>query len=125
MIFKEPQAIYLQIADRIEEDILNGTYLENERIPSVREYAATIEVNVNTVMRSYDNLQSLQVLYNKRGIGYFVAADAKNGIRVRRKAQFMSEELPQLFKTMLTLDISMDEVVKLYNRKSKESPQSN
>lgn len=117
MIFKESRAIYLQIADRIEEDILNGVYLENERIPSVREYAATIEVNVNTVMRSYDSLQSQQILYNKRGIGYFVVADAKREILVRRKAQFMSEELPELFKTMSTLDISMDEVVKLYNQK--------
>lgn len=72
MNFKESKAIYLQIADRICDEVLLGQYREEERIPSVREYAAVVEVNANTVMRSYDYLQSQEVIYNKRGIGYFV-----------------------------------------------------
>ena len=71
MNFKESKAIYLQIADRICDEVLLGQYREEERIPSVREYAAVVEVNANTVMRSYDYLQSQEVIYNKRGIGYF------------------------------------------------------
>lgn len=58
MNFKESKAIYLQIADRICDEVLLGQYQEDERIPSVREYAAVVEVNANTVMRSYDYLQS-------------------------------------------------------------------
>ena len=54
MNFKESKAIYLQIADRICDEVLLGQYREEERIPSVREYAAVVEVNANTVMRSYD-----------------------------------------------------------------------
>ena len=65
MNFKESKAIYLQIADRICDEVLLGQYREEERIPSVREYAAVVEVNANTVMRSYDYLQSQEVIYNK------------------------------------------------------------
>ena len=57
MKFKESKSIYLQIADRICDEILQGQYKEEERIPSVREYAATVEVNANTVVRSFDYLQ--------------------------------------------------------------------
>ena len=69
MDFKENKAIYLQIADRICEEILTGVFREEERVPSVREYAVKVEVNVNTVMRSYDKLQGDGVIYNRRGIG--------------------------------------------------------
>ena len=80
MNFKEAKAIYLQIADRICDEILLGQYKEEERIPSVREYAAIVEVNANTAMRSFDYLQSQEVIYNKRGIGYFVSVGAKKKI---------------------------------------------
>ena len=53
MNFKESKAIYLQIADRICDEILLGQFAEEERIPSVREYATIVEVNANTVMRSF------------------------------------------------------------------------
>ena len=72
MNFKESRAIYLQIADRICDDILLGQYEEEGRIPSVREYASIVEVNANTVMRSYEYLQSQEVIYNK-GTDSFVA----------------------------------------------------
>ena len=50
MNFKESNAIYLQIADRICDEILLGHYPEEERIPSVGEYAAIVEVNANTCL---------------------------------------------------------------------------
>ncbi len=68
MKFKESKSIYLQIADRICDEILQGQYMEEERIPSVREYAATVEVNANTVVRTYDYLQGQEIIYNKRGL---------------------------------------------------------
>ena len=80
MIFKERQSIYLQIAERISDEILAGTYAPGSRVPSVREYAVMIEVNLNTVMRSYDTLQSWGILEMKRGLGYFVADDAVSTI---------------------------------------------
>lgn len=96
MDFRDTKAIYLQIADRICDEVLVGKFAEDSRIPSVREYAAVVEVNANTVMRSFDQLQSQGIIYNKRGIGYFVAAGARE--RILRPAQgAVSDERGRLF----------------------------
>ena len=114
MNFKESKAIYLQIADRICDEVLLGQYREEERIPSVREYAAVVEVNANTVMRSYDYLQSQEVIYNKRGIGYFVASGARALILSLRKEYFLKEEVDYFFKQMYTLGISAEDMSAMY-----------
>lgn len=114
MNFKESRAIYLQIADRICDDILLGQYEEEWRIPSVREYASIVEVNANTVMRSYEYLQSQEVIYNKRGIGFFVASGAKVLIHSLRKELFLKEEVDGFFRQLYTLGISIKEVEKMY-----------
>ena len=114
MKFKESKSIYLQIADRICDEILQGLYKEEERIPSVREYAATVEVNANTVVRTYDFLQNQEVIYNKRGIGYFVAPEAGKRILGFRKKTFLQEDLPEFFRQLKTLGIPMEEIGKMY-----------
>ena len=114
MNFKESRAIYLQIADRICDDILLGQYEEEGRISSVREYASIVEVNANTVMRSYEYLQSQEVIYNKRGIGFFVASGAKTLIHSLRKEQFLKEEVDGFFRQLYTLGISIKEIEKMY-----------
>ena len=116
MKFKESKSIYLQIADRICDEILQGQYPEEERIPSVREYAGTVEVNANTVVRTYDYLQGLEIIYNKRGIGYFVSTGAKERIITLRKDTFLHEDLPEFFRQLKTLEISMDEIDKMYKK---------
>ena len=116
MKFKESKSIYLQIADRICDEILQGQYPEEERIPSVREYAGTVEVNANTVVRTYDYLQGLEIIYNKRGIGYFVSTVAKERIITLRKDTLLHEDLPEFFRQLKTLEISMDEIDKMYKK---------
>ena len=120
MKFKESKSIYLQIADRICDEILLGQYKEEERIPSVREYAAMVEVNANTVVRSFDYLQGQDIIYNKRGLGYFVAQEGRERILGLRKEVFLKEELPEFFRQLKTLDISMKDVEKLYKEYLKE-----
>ena len=115
MDFKNYKAIYLQIADRICDEILLGTYGEEERIPSVREYASVVEVNANTAMRAFDYLQSLQVIYNKRGIGYFVAVGAKGAILKLRKEMFLKDELEYFFKQLCSMNVSVVELSTMYN----------
>ena len=115
MDFKNYKAIYLQIADRICDEILLGTYGEEERIPSVREYASVVEVNANTAMRAFDYLQSLQVIYNKRGIGYFVAVGAKGTILKLRKEMFLKDELEYFFKQLCSMNVSVVELSAMYN----------
>lgn len=114
MNFKESKPIYLQIADRIMDEILQEIYPEDGRIPSVREYAATVEVNANTVARSFDYLQSREIIYNRRGIGYFVSAQARATIKEMRKREFIDGDLPELFRKMSLLGISIDEIIENY-----------
>jgi DNA-binding transcriptional regulator YhcF (GntR family) len=125
MIFKENKPIYLQIADRIMDEILNNTYLEGERIPSVREYAATVEVNANTVVKSFDYLQSDEIIFNKRGLGYFVAEGAVQKILSNRKKTFINDELPEMFVKLKQLDISMNEVQTMFRDWLKKQKKQN
>jgi len=116
MNFKENKAIYLQIAERICDMVLLGEYKENERIPSVREYAAIVEVNFNTVMRSFDHLQVLGIIFNKRGIGYFVADSACEKIHSMRKEYFLKNEINDFFKQIYMLEIPIGEIVDMYDK---------
>lgn len=120
MIFKESKSIFLQVAERICEEIVGGVYQEEGRIPSVREYSTLVEVNVNTAMRSYDYLQQQGIIYNKRGIGYFVSPDAKTTIIRMRRAQFIEQELPEVFRQMRMLGITMEELTRLYEEYGRE-----
>ena len=106
MEFRQNQAIYLQIADHISERILSGTWTEGERIPSIREMSEEIEVNPNTVMRSYGYLQDLGIIYNQRGIGYFVAEDAYRKTLELKKKNFIRRDLPRIFRTMDLLHLT-------------------
>ena len=121
MKFKESKPIYLQIADRICDEILQGKYKEEERIPSVREYASTVEVNANTVVRSFDYLQGQDIIYNKRGLGYFVHTGARERILEPRKEVFLRDELPEFFRQIKTLDIPLKDVEKMYKEYLKEN----
>ena len=115
MNFKESKAIYLQIADRICDEVLLGQYQEEERIPSVREYAAVVEVNANTVMRSYDYLQTQGVIYNEAGYrSSFVSVGARKLILSLRKEYFLKEEVDYFFKQIFTLGISAEELSGMY-----------
>lgn len=110
MEFKESQAIYLQIADHICEQVLLEKWKPEDRLPSVRELAVQLEVNPNTVMRTCEYLQQYEIIYNKRGIGYFVAASASKKIKQLKKERFLANELPQFFRNIYLLDIELDEL---------------
>ncbi len=109
MNFTADKPIYLQIADRLCDRILSGELKGDDRVPSVREYGAEIGVNPNTMMRSYDKLLSEEILYNKRGIGYFVAPDAREKVLSVQREAFLREELPIIRRRMqlLGLDASI------------------
>ena len=114
MEFKDNEAIYLQIAAFVCENILAGKWTAGQKILSVRDLAVELEVNPNTVMRSYEFLQSLEIVYNKRGLGLFVADDGFEKVKAYRKQQFVQQNLPDFFKNIYLLDISIDEVRQQY-----------
>ena len=121
MNFTTEKAIYVQIADRLCDEILTGKFADDERIPSVREYAVLLEVNTNTAVKSYDLLEQQGVIYKKRGLGYFVTAGAKDKILEERRREFMDTRLPEMFHQMRMLGIGIEEVEKEW----KKQPQAN
>ena len=119
MEFGQNQAIYLQIADHISERILSGTWKQEERIPSIRELSEEIQVNPNTVMRSYGYLQDLGIIYNQRGIGYFVAEDAYQKTLALKKQNFIRRELPRIFRMMDLLHLSCEDLLALHDERGR------
>ncbi len=116
MDFREPQPIYLQIADHVCEKILLREWKPESRIPSVRELAVQLEVNPNTVMRTYEHLQQQEIIYNQRGIGYYVSANAQKTVLKYRKNEFTEKDLPVLFRNMYLLEMEADELQRLYEK---------
>ena len=105
MDFHSEKPIYLQIADALCDSILTGKLSPDGRIPSVREYGAEIGVNPNTVMRVYEKLAAEEIIYNKRGIGYFVSADARKKILAAQKEEFLTKEVPAIKRRMQLLGL--------------------
>lgn len=105
MEFRDNKPIYLQISDVICEKILSGELKAEDRLMSVREYGALIGVNPNTMMRTYEKLTDDGVIYNKRGIGYFVCPDARKTVLANERKSFMDNELPAILKRIQLLEI--------------------
>jgi GntR family transcriptional regulator len=96
--FNSKKSIYNQISDLVCENILLGNFVEEERIQSVRDMAVELEVNPNTVMRAFSFLQDEGIIFNKRGIGYFISKGATSLVLVLKKSSFVKVELPIVFK---------------------------
>lgn len=108
------KAIFIQIAERICDAIMRGDYREEERLPSVREYAVEAEVNPNTVMRSYERLASKGLIFNRRGIGFFVEPNARVKIIRERCDELMNVRMPALYGLMMYLGITPDDLAASY-----------
>ncbi|MBQ6194823.1 MAG: GntR family transcriptional regulator [Prevotella sp.] len=117
MTFTNEKAIFLQMADRLCDEILAGTYKADDRIPSVREYAVMLGVNTNTAVKTYELLAREGVIYNRRGMGYYVSPDARQQILERRRAEFREQTLPELFRQMRLLDIDIAEIDRAWAKK--------
>lgn len=112
MNFDEHKPIYLQISDHICEKVISGEYREGERIPSIRELGGQIGVNPNTAMRSYDYLKSMEIIYDKRGVGFFISEGAKKKIKRMYIDEFYKNELPDIIRKIKILDIEPEELIK-------------
>ena len=118
MTFNNDKAIYIQMAVRLCDDILAGTYSDDDRVPSVREYAVSLEVNTNTAVKAYDQLARDGIIYNRRGLGYFVTPGARDSIMQARRKAFLDTTLPSLFRDMRLLGIGIDDIVREWNTRS-------
>ena len=114
MEFNAHKPIYLQICSQLYEQILRGDLKADDRIPSVRDYGIQLGVNPNTIMRSYEHMTNAGVIYNKRGIGYFIAPEAKEIVLRQMRDEFLTKELPEVVRKMKLLGISPDEMKNAY-----------
>lgn len=112
MEFDNNKPIYIQIADNICDRILAGSFKPGARIPSVREWGAEIGVNPNTVARSYETLTDRKVIYNQRGIGFFVCDDAIESIQETERRKFIEEEVPLLLQRAFLLGVNLKDYIK-------------
>lgn len=121
MEFKDPKGIFQQIADNICDKIISGKYPVGSKIPSVREHAANVGVNQNTIMRTYMELQREDIISNQRGIGYFVTEGAPKQIIKLRKEEFFNLHLPEFIRQVKLLNLTEEELKPLFDQFNSKS----
>ncbi len=119
MEFSNDRPIYRQIVDFAFARILDGDWLPDARVPSVRELATALTVNSHTVLKAYDELERLGIIASRRGMGFFLAADARTIILAEERREFFDVTLANLFSRMETLGIGIDDVVYGYLNRNK------
>ncbi|MFT4685763.1 MAG: DNA-binding transcriptional regulator YhcF (GntR family) [Neolewinella sp.] len=113
------QGVYRQIANFGIEQVLAGSWNDGEKIPSVRQLAAEVGVNPNTVMHAYDYLKDLNIIETRRGLGFFVSSAGRKAAIALRRSVFMEDELPRFRRTLDLLGISTEDLLNMLNSNSK------
>ncbi|WP_036710482.1 GntR family transcriptional regulator [Paenibacillus pinihumi] len=108
--FDDKQPIFQQVADIIEDDILNGTFHVDEQILSVAQFSQLFQINPATVVKGIALLVNEGILYKKRGLGMYVAADAKQKIQMKRKDRFYKELLTNLLDEADKLGLTTQDI---------------
>ncbi len=114
MDFKPDKPIYRQIIDYAFAAILSERWLQGERVPSVRELGADLAVNTHTVLKAYEYLQERGIIAVRRGMGYYLEADAKDKVNADRREHFFETSLADMFAQMDLLGITIDDIIEHY-----------
>lgn len=120
MEFRESQPIYLQIAEHVCERILLNEWKTGDRVPSVRDLAVQLQVNPNTIMRTYDFLQLKEIICIERGVGLFVATKAVRNSLTYLREEFTQKSLPHFFRRLILLEMDMDELKPYFDKYSRK-----
>jgi len=114
--FDTEKSIYLQIAENIEDDILQNIIEEETQVPSTNQLAVMYRINPATAAKGINMLVNEEILYKKRGIGMFVSEGAVKKIRSRRKTAFYDKYIVPLLVEASNLEISKDEITEMLKR---------
>lgn len=106
----------MQIVDHICDKILREELTAGKQVPSVRELAIELEVNPNTVMRAIERLSAAGIIFNRRGVGYFVAEQAREQVQTLRRRKLLEEQLPRIAEEMKLLNIGIEEIAETLQR---------
>ena len=115
MEFQNNNPIFLQITDWICDKVLRGEIQIGQQLPSVRDLAVQLEVNPNTVQRSFERLISQDIVVTQRGKGNYLTADAFSRIEDFRRQRLLDEALPKLADEMMLLGVKPAEVADALN----------
>lgn len=113
MQFNNKELIYLQIVEYIERQIVLNNYKSMEKIPSVREMAARLCVNPNTVLNAYDELVKNSIIIPKSTNGYFVTDDKR--VVENLRDGFVNEYINEYLNKMQAIGINKAEAINLLN----------
>src|SRR3954470_4086750 len=119
-MIEEGKPIFVQIAEQIENDIIDGVYPTETQVPSTNEFAAFYRINPATAGKGVNLLVDDGILYKKRGIGMFVAAGARDRLVLKRRDQFQNEYVRPLVTEAGKLGISETQLVEMIRREATE-----
>lgn len=115
MIYNRTAPLFIQIADAIRRDILNGVFSADEQIPTVRGLAFNVSANPNTVQKALTLLEEEGLLYTKGTAGRFVTSDAELLETTRKRVK--DETLRALFSEAESLGITNADIISYINEK--------
>lgn len=111
--------IFMQIAERIENDIIEETLLEETQVPSTNQFAVFYQINPATAAKGVNLLVDQGILYKKRGIGMFVASGARAVLMEKRKEQFYEQYVVTMIREAQKLGITLDQLTNMIQRGDK------
>jgi len=114
--FDNNKPIFIQIREKIEDQIVNDQLKEEEQAPSTNQLVSFYKINHATVAKGVNQLVEEGILYKKRGIGMFVAAGAKEKLMNKRKEVFVDDYIVPLVQEAVKLGISEAEITEMINR---------
>jgi len=112
----DSRPIFIQIAERIENDIIEGNLPEESQVPSTNQFAAFYQINPATVMKGVNLLVDQEILYKKRGIGMFVASGVRSRLMEKRKEQFYEQYVVSMVKEAEKLGITADQLSEMIRK---------
>ncbi|GAQ17881.1 HTH-type transcriptional repressor YvoA [Oceanobacillus picturae] len=114
--FTQDKPIYVQVRERLEDQILNNQLKEEEKAPSTNQLVDFYKINHATVTKGINPLVEEGILYKKRGIGMFVAVGAKEKLKEKRKLSFMENYVVKLVQEADKLEIEENEIIQLIKK---------
>lgn len=109
--FKSDKPIYIQVRERIEDQIINEELIEGGQIPSTSQLVNFYKINHLTVSKGVNQLVEEGILYRKRGIGTFVSEGARDILLKKRKETFFEDHIINLVREARKLGITKDEII--------------